>query len=69
MILCVCEGVNDTRLRQEVRDGASTVRELCRRTGAGGQCGSCVCDLRRIVAERSPTPQRPSSTGHDLMAK
>ena len=51
MILCLCEGVSDRALRDAVRGGACTVSHLARRTGAGTNCGSCACDLARVLCE------------------
>jgi len=56
VILCLCEGLSDETLRAEVRAGATEVRELVRRTGAGSHCGSCVCDLRCLVEACRPRP-------------
>jgi bacterioferritin-associated ferredoxin len=51
MLLCLCHGVSDRRIRRAVRDGATTVGALARATRAGTGCGSCGCDLKRILAE------------------
>lgn len=55
MIVCLCEGVNDTKLRSAIEDGADTVRALCRRTKAGTHCGMCKCDIRSMLRERRAT--------------
>lgn len=60
MILCLCEGLSDRVLRSAVRDGACTVGALARRTGAGTGCGSCACDLKRLVAEETTSAPRGS---------
>lgn len=52
MILCLCEGLNHRVIEDAVRQGCTSVRAVARRTGAGTGCGSCVCDVRRIL-ERS----------------
>lgn len=59
MILCLCERITDGRLRNELAAGAQTVRELCKRTGAGSNCGACVCDIKELVAEAAPLRPRP----------
>jgi bacterioferritin-associated ferredoxin len=58
VILCLCEGVNDRVLRSAVRDGACSVGALARRTKAGTGCGSCACDLKRLIAEETARPDR-----------
>lgn len=62
MIVCLCEGLNERRLRAEIRGGARTLHDLKRSCGAGASCGSCVCDLKAMLREhrddaaRSPQP-------------
>ena len=51
MILCLCEGASDRKLKTVARQGCATVRDLVMRTGAGSHCGQCKCDLKRIVDE------------------
>ena len=50
MIVCLCEAMSERRLRQAVRDGACSRYELSQTTGAGRSCGSCRCNLKRIVS-------------------
>ena len=49
MIVCLCEGVSDRRVRQEVKSGAKTWREVERRCGAGGSCGMCRPMVRDLI--------------------
>lgn len=49
MVLCLCHGVSDRKIREVVREGASTVGAIARATRAGSGCGSCVCDLKKIL--------------------
>ena len=51
MIVCSCEGLNDRSLRRVIREGCTSVSSLSCRTGAGSQCGSCLCDLEDLVTE------------------
>lgn len=53
MIVCLCEGMNDTALRQVIREGCATVTDIARRTRAGSHCGACGCDLKRLLAEEA----------------
>jgi bacterioferritin-associated ferredoxin len=71
VILCLCEGVSDRVLRSAVRDGACSVGALARRTGAGTGCGSCACDLKRLIAEEGPsaTARADREPGMALAAK
>lgn len=49
MIVCVCKGITDRRIREEASAGHS-LEEVLRRTGAGSSCGSCVFAIARMVA-------------------
>lgn len=51
MIICLCNALNEKRIRNEIRDGAATLRLLRKRCGAGGSCGQCVCDLKDMLSE------------------
>lgn len=50
MIVCICHGVSDLPIRQEIANGASSLEEL-RRCGIGDQCGSCHPVLKLLLAE------------------
>jgi len=46
MIVCICRGVSDREVAEEIRRGARSLDELSRRCdGAGRDCGSCVPHL------------------------
>jgi bacterioferritin-associated ferredoxin len=47
MIVCQCHAVSDRKVRQCVRNGARTLRDVERSCGAGGGCGGC----KRAVVE------------------
>lgn len=51
MIFCHCAVVGDREVAQAVRAGARTVAQVCKATGAGQQCGSCVFSVRRVLCE------------------
>lgn len=51
MIICVCEAVNDRAIRSAIHKGCRSVRALRESTGAGGRCGNCACDLKRMLRE------------------
>lgn len=52
MIVCHCRVVNDAQIARAVDAGARTVAEVCRATGAGGGCGSCVFSLKGLLCTR-----------------
>lgn len=49
--VCYCMVVSRARLEQAVREGARTIRELSRATGAGTGCGTCRIDLAEVLRE------------------
>ena len=51
MIFCHCAVVGDRDVAAAVEAGARTVAQVCRSTGAGQQCGSCVFSVRRVLCE------------------
>ena len=51
MIVCHCHVVNDAAIAAAVDAGARALGQVCRSTGAGSDCGSCVFSVRRLVCE------------------
>lgn len=48
--VCACFDVGINTLRSEIANGAQTVAQLCQRTGAGTNCGSCKPELAALIA-------------------
>lgn len=51
MIVCHCGVVNDRAVASAVEAGVRTLAGVCRATGAGQQCGTCVFTVRRLLCE------------------
>ncbi len=49
MLVCQCRGITDRQIRRLVRDGAGSVRDIARATGAGRDCGGCRSDVKKVV--------------------
>ena len=62
MIVCVCKGVSDRRIREEAAAGHS-LDEVFRRTGAGSSCGQCRFAIARIVAAEHAAAQVAEQAG------
>lgn len=60
MIVCQCAGVSDGMIRQMVRDGAGTVAEIGRRSGAGLCCGPCRREIASLISESMTAPMHMS---------
>jgi bacterioferritin-associated ferredoxin len=63
MYVCICHGISDQRLREEVACGARRFEELQARTGVGTCCGACEPFARELVEQcgrRAPAPLSPA---------
>ncbi|QIM22337.1 (2Fe-2S)-binding protein [Phycicoccus sp. HDW14] len=65
MIVCHCKVVNDATITRAVEEGAVTLAEVCRTTGAGTDCGGCVFTVKALVCEHDVSRAR---TMDDLRA-
>ena len=61
MIVCHCRVVTDRQVADVVRQGAVSLGSVCRSTGAGQDCGSCVFSLKRLVCEHGAAAAQLSS--------
>ena len=50
MILCHCHVVSDRAVETAVRGGTRTLAGVCRSTGAGSDCGSCVFSVKKAIS-------------------
>lgn len=64
MIVCVCKGVSDRRIREAVREGCVSVKAVSRELGVATQCGKCACHARDVVHEElASQPAAPAGVG------
>ncbi|BAU49449.1 nitrate reductase [Sulfurifustis variabilis] len=49
--VCACFAVGERTLREAIHDGCTSVEALGRRLGAGSNCGSCIPELRALLAQ------------------
>ena len=68
MIVCHCRVVTDRAVAAAVRAGAGSLAGVCRSTGAGQDCGSCVFSVRRVMCEHVEPETLPSLTEVDVAA-
>lgn len=52
MIICVCNNINEAKIRQAVDEGATTCRAVFDHNDTRLQCGKCVADIRHTIRER-----------------
>ncbi len=53
MIVCLCEGIRESDIKEAVKSGATELRELGRHCGAGSGCGSCHAELSMLIQSYS----------------
>ena len=53
-IVCVCFQVGATRIAAAAAEGSRTIEKIGARLGAGTNCGSCVPEIRRLIAAKEP---------------
>jgi bacterioferritin-associated ferredoxin len=53
MIVCHCNGVSDRAIRESVRKGARSHREVALACGAGRSCGGCRPVVADVIADES----------------
>ena len=51
MIVCHCTVVTSGHIAAALDQGAQSVSEVCRRTGAAQSCATCVVAVKQVVCE------------------
>jgi bacterioferritin-associated ferredoxin len=49
MIVCVCKAVSDRHIRNAVKGGAGSLRDLTRELGVGTCCGKCLPEAKAAL--------------------
>ena len=49
MYVCLCKGVTDRCVKQEVENGARTVKHLAKSLGVCTGCGRCAKNAKSII--------------------
>ena len=57
MYVCICRAVTLSRLQALAGSGVNTPEAVERACGAGGDCGTCREDIRRVLTAESRQPQ------------
>lgn len=61
MLVCHCKRITDRQIRAAVQDGASSLQDVARKSGAALSCGGCARSLRAVVrSERARMASVPS---------
>ncbi|QJQ06987.1 regulatory or redox protein complexing with Bfr, in iron storage and mobility [Undibacterium piscinae] len=51
MIVCVCNNVSESKIRQAVEQGTSSLRELRTNLEVGSCCGKCMVCARQVLRD------------------
>ena len=57
-LVCTCFGVSEERILQAIAAGASSAEDLGRRLECGTNCGSCVPELKALIAREESSTER-----------
>lgn len=60
MYVCLCKGITDRQIQDEICKGACTMRELYKRLGIASTCGKCGEQTRQLLIQ-SLSQNPPSS--------
>jgi bacterioferritin-associated ferredoxin len=52
MIVCHCAGVSDTTIARHIEEGAASVADIARLTGAGRCCAPCRREIANLIDRR-----------------
>lgn len=63
MIVCSCKGITDRTIRDLIRNGTCSLRDISRRCDAGRGCGGCRPTIDRLVM----TERQQRETPRDMM--
>ena len=63
MLVCLCKGVSDRRIHDEMRRGAKTLRQIQQGCSAGTDCGSCVRQIRQMLGTTVAARSDRDATG------
>lgn len=61
MLVCHCRGVSDRQIQRAVRNGACSLRDVARETGAGMRCGGCRSAVAEVFEQALERELRPST--------
>lgn len=49
MYACVCKAVTDSQIKNAIRDGACSRKQLFQCLGVGAECGKCGKHIRQLL--------------------
>ncbi|MGB1698464.1 MAG: (2Fe-2S)-binding protein [Nannocystaceae bacterium] len=61
MLVCICKGISDRKLHEEIRKGHRTLAQIRSGCQAGTDCGACVQQIRQILGARVSAARHDSA--------
>jgi bacterioferritin-associated ferredoxin len=59
MVVCLCHGVNERRVRREIESGATCIDDVAAGCAAGSCCYGCHATIQAMIEDhRVPVPTR-----------
>jgi bacterioferritin-associated ferredoxin len=55
MIVCICNAIRETEVREAARNGAACANSAYRQLGRKARCGQCIPFAREIIATERAT--------------
>jgi bacterioferritin-associated ferredoxin len=68
MIVCHCKAISDRTIRQAVREGACSFREVALQSNAGRNCGGCRPAVLDVIEEETAERDRAPASVSRLAA-
>ncbi|TPV92520.1 MAG: hypothetical protein B7733_25495 [Myxococcales bacterium FL481] len=69
VLVCICKGLSDRRIREEIRRGCTTLRSLQQSCGAGTDCGQCARQVRSMIDTTARTHARDAGEHRPTMPR
>ncbi|MCB1661392.1 MAG: (2Fe-2S)-binding protein [Pseudomonadales bacterium] len=51
MYVCLCKGITDRDIMDEMDQGARNLRDISKSLGVGSQCGRCCQSAKEVIQE------------------
>jgi bacterioferritin-associated ferredoxin len=53
MIVCLCKGLSDKKIRTLIQSGSRSMRDLMSSCQVGGDCGSCIFQVKEMIEQEN----------------
>jgi|AACY02.3.fsa_nt_gi Bacterioferritin-associated ferredoxin len=68
MLVCICNAVSESRIREAIREGAATLEALQSQLAVGTCCGKCTDDTCALLTEET-VAHRNSTLAFDAVTR